>query len=256
MEFTNNLPRRDTLVISFCLGGITLLSWLTLFSMANDMAMPPGFDMIMKVRQWNSGYFVMMFLMWAIMMVGMMIPSVAPTVMIYAAVEKKAIKQGMPIASTSVFVAGYIAIWTLFSLVATTAQWGLDQAALLSPMMVSNSAYLGAGLLIAAGIYQWLPLKESCLRQCRSPVEFISTHMRQGTLGALRMGIDHGLYCLGCCWVLMCLLFVGGVMNLLWIAIITLFVLLEKILPAGQIGGRVMGVIMILSGGVFIFNGN
>ena len=253
MQFTNNLPRRDFLVISFCLGGITLLSWLYLISMANDMAMPPGFDMIMKVRQWDTGYFVMMFLMWAIMMVGMMIPSVAPTVMIYAAIKRKAARQGTPIASTGAFVAGYIAIWTLFSLVATTAQWGLDQAALLSPMMVSNSAYLGAFLLVAAGIYQWLPLKESCLRHCRSPVEFLSSHWQQGTLGAWRMGIHHGFFCLGCCWVLMCLLFVGGVMNLLWIAIITLFVLLEKVLPAGQVGGRMMGVVMILSGGVFVF---
>ncbi len=253
MQFTNNLPRRDFLVISFCLGGITLLSWLYLISMANDMAMPPGFDMIMKVRQWDTGYFVMMFLMWAIMMVGMMIPSVAPTVMIYAAIKRKAARQGTPIASTGAFVAGYIAIWTLFSLVATTAQWGLDQAALLSPMMVSNSAYLGAFLLVSAGIYQWLPLKESCLRHCRSPVEFLSSHWQQGTLGAWRMGIHHGFFCLGCCWVLMCLLFVGGVMNLLWIAIITLFVLLEKVLPAGQVGGRAMGVVMILSGGVFVF---
>ena len=256
MQLTNNLPRRDTLVISLCLGGITLLSWLYLISMANDMAMPPGFDMIMKVRQWNADYFVMMFLMWAIMMVGMMIPSVAPTVMIYAAIERKAVKQGTPIASTSVFVAGYIAIWTLFSLVATTAQWGLDQAALLSPMMVSNSANLGAGLLVSAGIYQWLPLKESCLRHCRSPVEFFATHMRHGTLGALRMGIEHGLFCLGCCWVLMCLLFVGGVMNLLWIAIITLFILFEKVLPAGQVGGRMMGVVMILTGVGFALYGN
>ena len=256
MQLTNNLPRRDTLVILLCLGGITLLSWFYLIAMANDMAMPPGFDMIMKVRQWNADYFVMMFLMWAIMMVGMMIPSVAPTVMIYAAIERKAARQGTPIASTSAFVAGYIAIWTLFSLVATTAQWGLEQAALLSPMMVSNSAYLGAFLLVAAGIYQWLPLKDSCLQQCRSPVEFFSTHMRQGTLGALRMGIDNGFFCLGCCWVLMCLLFVGGVMNLLWIAIITLFVLLEKILPAGQIGGRMMGVVMIFSGIGFALFGN
>lgn len=256
MQFANKLPRRDTLVILFCLGGVTLLSWLYLFSMVNDMAMPPGLDMIMKVRQWDSGYFIMMFLMWAVMMVGMMIPSVTPIVMIYAAIERKAARQGTPIASTGAFVAGYILIWSLFSLVATTAQWGLDQAALLSPMMVSNSPYLGAFLLVAAGIYQWLPLKESCLQQCRSPVEFITTHMRKGTLGALRMGIDHGFFCLGCCWVLMCLLFVGGVMNLLWIAIITLFVLLEKILPDGQIGGRIMGVVMILSGAGFALFGS
>ena len=207
----------------------------------------------MQMREWDSQYFLMMFLMWSIMMVGMMLPSVTPTVLIYAAVARKAEKQSTPVAPTAVFVTGYFVIWTIFSLLATVAQWGLDRAALLSPMMVSSSVWLGALLLILAGVYQLLPIKDRCLSQCRSPFEFISKGWQKGFFGAFRMGIAHGLFCLGCCWVLMLLLFVGGVMNLLWIAIITVFVLLEKVLPMGDYGGRIMGVIMIAVGIAFGF---
>ena len=189
------------------------------------------------------------------MMIGMMVPSVAPTVLIYAAVARKASVQGIPVAPTGAFVSGYIAMWIIFSLFSCLAQMGLDQASLLSPMMVSNSVGLGAGLLIVAGIYQWLPVKNQCLQQCRSPVNFITAHWRSGTLGAFRMGFFHGAFCLGCCWVLMGLLFVGGVMNLLWIAAITLFVMLEKILPLGDVGGRITGLLMIIAGGTLLFIG-
>ena len=146
-------------------------------------------------------------------------------------------------------------MWLIFSLFATIAQWWLDQAALLSPMMVSNSVGLGAVLLIAAGIYQWLPIKDKCLHHCRSPVHFITTHWRPGSIGAFKMGLSHGAFCLGCCWILMSLLFVGGVMNIFWIAVITLFVLLEKVLPFGDVGGRVMGMLMITAGGIIWFIG-
>jgi predicted metal-binding membrane protein len=209
----------------------------------------------MQIPVWDVGYFGMMFLMWAVMMVGMMLPSVIPMVLIYAGVARKSAAQGMPVAPTGAFVSGYIAIWLIFSLFATIAQWGLDQAALLSPMMVSNSVGLGAALLIAAGIYQWLPIKDKCLQHCRSPVHFITTHWRLGSIGAFKMGLSHGAFCLGCCWVLMALLFVGGVMNLLWIAAIALFVLLEKVLPLGDVSGRVMGLLMITAGGIIAFVG-
>lgn len=209
----------------------------------------------MQMPEWTAGYFLMMFLMWAIMMIGMMLPSVVPTVLIYSAVARKSARQETPVAPTGAFVSGYVAIWIGFSSVATLLQMGLDQAGLLSPMMVSKSTVLGACLLIIAGIYQWLPLKDKCLHQCRSPVDFISTHWQTGTLGAFKMGISHGGYCLGCCWALMALLFVGGVMNLLWIAGITLFVLLEKVLPLGDKGGRVSGILMIIIGLVIGFMG-
>lgn len=253
--FREELPRRDFVAIIISLGGITLLAWLYLVSMAGHMSMPEGGMMAMKMPVWDAGYFLMMFLMWAIMMVGMMVPSVAPTVLIYAAVARKSAGQGTPVAPVGAFVSGYIAVWTIFSLFATVAQWGLDRAALLSPMMVSNSVWLGALLLIAAGIYQFLPIKNKCLTQCRSPVEFISQNWRKGTIGAFRMGVSHGIFCLGCCWVLMLLLFVGGVINLLWIAIIAAFVLLEKVLPLGDLGGRISGILMIMAGAVFLLFG-
>lgn len=149
--------------------------------------------------------------------------------------------QGTPVAPTFLFVAGYVAMWCLFSVGATAAQWALERAALLSPNMVATSPGLGAVLLGAAGIYQLTPAKDACLRHCRSPAYFLSEHWRPGMAGAFRMGIVHGAWCLGCCWILMALLFVGGVMNLLWVAAIALFVLLEKALPLGDRGGRLAG---------------
>jgi predicted metal-binding membrane protein len=182
------------------------------------------------------------------MMVGMMVPSAAPMTLVYAAVARKAARQGTPVAPTSAFIAGYVAMWTLFSGFATLAQWGLDHAAMLSPMLVSSSPALGAALLVAAGSYQLTPLKNGCLEHCRAPAQFISENWRPGASGAFRMGLVHGAFCLGCCWVLMGLLFVGGVMNLLWIALITGFVLIEKILPHGVLGGRLAGIAMIAAG--------
>jgi predicted metal-binding membrane protein len=186
--------------------------------------------------------------MWAVMMVAMMVPTAAPMTLMYAAVARKAAAQHNPTAPTFVFVAGYIAMWTVFSLVATIAQYALDRAALLSPMMVSTSTRFGAALLIAAGIYQFTPLKNTCLKNCRAPAHFISRYWRTGNLGAFRLGLRFGAYCVGCCWILMALLFVGGVMNLLWIAAIAIFVLLEKTIPFGDVSGRVAGAAMILVG--------
>jgi predicted metal-binding membrane protein len=176
------------------------------------------------------------------------VPTAAPMTLIYAAVARKAAMQHNPVAPTFVFVAGYVAVWSAFSIAATTAQSLLDRWALLSPMMVSNSALLGGGLLIVAGLYQLTPLKRACLEHCRSPAHFIARHWRGGTPGAFVMGLRHGAYCLGCCWALMALLFVGGVMNLLWVAAIAVFVLVEKTLPFAEIGGRIAGGAMIALG--------
>ena len=191
-----------------------------------------------------------MFLMWAVMMVGMMLPTAAPATLVYAAVARKAARQGTPVAPTACFVAGYLVMWTLFSIGATAAQWALDQAALLSPMLVASSPWLGALLLLAAGVYQLTPAKEACLRHCRAPAHFIAEQWRPGAAGALRMGAVHGAFCLGCCWALMGLLFFGGVMNLLWIAAITLFVLVEKLFSRGPGAARLTGAAMILAAGL------
>lgn len=239
------LPRRDRVAILSALAGVTALAWTYLVVLASRM---DSAGAMAGMRAWTSLDLVLMFLMWAVMMVGMMLPSAASMVLIYAAVARKAAGRGTPVAPTGSFVAGYLAVWTAFSAAATAAQWALERAALLSPMMVATSPALGAALLIGAGAYQLSPWKDTCLQQCRAPALFISEHWRDGARGAFRMGVEHGLYCLGCCWLLMGLLFLGGVMNLLWIAAIAAFVLLEKVVPAGALGARVSGVVMIVAG--------
>jgi predicted metal-binding membrane protein len=210
--------------------------------------MAPIMDAMTKVQPWTATEFGLRLAMWAVMMVAMMVPTAAPMTLLYAAVARKAAAQYNPLAPTFVFVTGYIAMWTIFSLVATTAQHALDQAALLSPVMSSNNAVFGAALLVAAGVYQLTPLKNACLRTCRAPAHFMSRYWRTGNLGAFRMGLRLGAYCVGCCWILMGLLFVGGVMNLLWIAAIAIFVLLEKTVQFGGVSGRFAGAAMILVG--------
>jgi predicted metal-binding membrane protein len=214
-----------------------------------DMAMAmDGMPDMLGVRAWSPADAGLMFLMWAVMMVGMMVPSAAPMTLLYAGVARTAAAQGSPLAPTAVFVSGYLLMWTLFSVAATAAQWGLERAALLSPAMVGTSPVLGAAILIVAGAYQLTPLKASCLRHCRSPAHLLAHGWRDGLGGALRMGFEHGAYCLGCCWALMALLFVGGVMNLLWVAAIAVFVLVEKLVPHGAGGGRLAGVGLLATG--------
>jgi len=245
-----SLPRRDRVLILSALTGTTVLAWIYLVTMATGMDGMTSMDAgaMMRIKPWSAAEFGTMLLMWVIMMVGMMVPSAAPMALIYAAIARKAARQGTTLAPTAFFVSGYIVIWSAFSVLATLAQWGLDQAALLSPMMVLTSPGLGAGLLIVAGLYQMTPMKDACLRHCRAPAHFISRSWKPGSFGAFRMGLEHGAFCLGCCWILMGLLFFGGVMSLLWIAGITAFVLLEKVLPFGRVGGRVAGGAMALSG--------
>ena len=253
MQLVNNLPKRDFYAIAISLLGITILSWIYVVRMSWDMSASGSCCLLpAQSTNWSIHYFWMMFWMWAIMMVGMMVPSAAPMILIYAAVARKAEREGTPIASAGAFTAGYIVMWTVFSFFVTVAQWQLDKALLLSPMMGTNSPKIGAAILIAAGIYQWLPVKNSCLEHCRSPFHFISSHWRPGSTGAFLMGISHGTFCIGCCWALMLLLFVGGVMNILWIATITVFVLLEKVLPLGAQGGKLTGALMILTGAIML----
>jgi predicted metal-binding membrane protein len=241
------VPRRDRIAILLSLAGVTALAWVYLFRTAGGMTDTDPMNMV-QMHAWGLTDFLLVLLMWAIMMVGMMVPTAAPMTMVYAAVARKATKEGSTVAPTATFVAGYIATWTLFSVVATVAQWGLDRAALLSPMMVTTSPKVGAALLIAAGVYQLTPAKTACLRHCRSPAHFISEQWRPGITGAFRMGSEHGAFCLGCCWLLMALLFVGGVMNLLWVAAIAVFVLFEKVIPHAPVAGRIAGGAMILTG--------
>jgi len=240
--------KRDRWFVLAGLTGVTALAWAYLVVMAADMAtiaMP-------AVAPWSVLDFWLMFVMWAVMMVGMMLPSAAPMILLYAAVSRKQRGRGHALAPTGVFAAGYLVAWTAFSLAATALQWALEQAALLSPMMVSTSPYLGGALLVAAGVYQWTPLKHACLQNCRAPAEFLSRSWRNGTGGAVAMGIHHGAYCVGCCWFLMGLLFFGGVMNLYWIIGLSVIVLIEKTIPGGRWVSHFLGIVSIICGGIVL----
>ena len=234
------LLKRDRAVVLAGLAGVTGLAWVYLLFAGADIG-------TIRVT-WTGLDFLLMFLMWAVMMVAMMVPSAAPMILLFAAIHRKQQERGQTFTPVSAFAAGYVAVWTTFSLAATLLQWGLEQAALLSPMMAGTGPMFGGGLLVVAGLYQWTPLKQACLRHCRSPIDFFVHRQRKGSGGAFVMGLEHGAFCVGCCWILMGLLFVGGVMNLLWVAAIAVFVLLEKVLPFGVFAGRVTGALLVLAG--------
>jgi predicted metal-binding membrane protein len=238
-----NLLRHDRLVVPLALAGVTVIAWLYLFMAAqpmDEMADMPG--MVMPfAAPW-------VFAMWWVMMLGMMLPSAAPMILTFAAIQRRKRERDQPYVPTALFAIGYLIVWGAFSLVATTAQWWLQRSDLLSPMMALVSPVVGGVMFILAGIYQFAPLKHACLSHCRSPFAFVLNHWRDGWRGALRMGASHGLYCLGCCWVLMALLFAMGVMNLVWVAALAVFVFAEKLLPRGEWIGRIGGGAMATFG--------
>jgi predicted metal-binding membrane protein len=251
--------RRDRLVVLAAVLAIVALAWAYLVRMAHDMAapmaaMPDMPEMVMPgvaPPAWDAGHLAMLTAMWAVMMVGMMLPSAAPVILLQAAIDRRRHPAAPPYTATTLFALGYLAAWTGFSLLAALAQWALAGLGLLSEAMTTTSAVLGGLLLAAAGAYQLSPLKNVCLSHCRSPVHFLVHHRYTGPLGSLRTGLEHGAYCVGCCWLLMVLLFVLGVMNLLWVAALATFVLLEKVVPRGDLLGRAAGVFM-LAGGVLL----
>ena len=236
-----SLLRRERLVVLLALAGATAIAWLYLFIARQDMSMQAMDDMPDMAMPFAAPW---VFAMWWVMMLGMMLPGAAPMILTFAALERRKREREQAYVPTAIFVAGYLIVWGAFSLAATAAQWSLQQSALLSPMLVPATPVLGGVLFVLAGIYQFTPLKYACLRQCRSPFAFVLNHWRDGWSGALHMGASHGLYCLGCCWVLMALLFAVGVMNLVWVAAIAVFVFAEKLLPGGvwvsRIGGGAM----------------
>ncbi len=240
------LLRHDRLLAIGGLSALIALSWAYLLTGAGmDMHRMDGMLMPMAGPEWTLGAFGVTLLMWAVMMAAMMLPSAGPTILLHATISARSRAKGGRAASTGVFAAGYLAVWSAFSLAAVLLQFALDQAALISPMMQVTSVGLAGAVLVSAGVYQWTPLKQACLRRCRSPLEFLSTWWRPGNRGAFAMGLRHGAYCLGCCWVLMLLLFVGGVMNLAWIAGLALFVLVEKLAPAGRWAGKLAGLALV-----------
>jgi predicted metal-binding membrane protein len=260
--------RRDRLVVAASLVAIGLLSWLYLINLAADMAAmnqaptadamsdTPGMDMSgmdMPADASESestsaaSSFVFLAGMWMVMMVGMMLPSAAPTILLFAALERKRL-EGMPYGRTALFVAGYFLVWAAFSILAASAQAVLSRTGFLSMDMAVTSGILGGVVFVLAGLYELTPLKQRCLTHCRSPLEWLPRHLRPGRLGALVTGGEHGAYCVGCCWMLMLLLFVGGVMNLLWVAAIAAVVLVEKLFPRGMLSARLAGAVLVIAG--------
>jgi len=197
---------------------------------------------------WNTQYIILMFFMWWIMMIAMMLPSASPTILLHAQVIRKNYSREKYLVPTIIFTLGYIFSWGVFSMIATYTQWRLESLGLLSSMMSSNNIILGSSLLLMAGIYQLTPFKHACLQHCRNPMQFLTKYWRNGMRGAFQMGLHHGIYCLGCCWFLMALLYVGGVMNLFWISGLAIFVLLEKTIQSGYRLAKITGIFLILWG--------
>jgi len=245
--------RRDRWVVVVSLLAITVLA------LGYTYWLGTGFDMSAMMSPhfipWTAGHFAFMFAMWLVMMIGMMTPSVAPMVLLYVAVGRSAVGKGPAFAPASAFVAGYLLAWGAFSAAATVLQWWLESLAVITPMMAGMSRPLAGLVLIVAGLYQWLPIKQSCLSQCRAPLSFVQRHggFQASARGSVRLGALHGWYCIGCCWVLMALLFAFGVMNFYWIAGLMIFVLIEKIVPNAGLVSRVAGLVAIGMGTFLIF---
>jgi predicted metal-binding membrane protein len=235
---------RDQVIVLVCLAALTALAagWLLDYSAnmgrtgasAAMRGVPPMRGMAMAGMSADPQLvtpYALLAAMWGVMMAGMMLPSATPMILLYAAVQRKG--SPWPLARTGVFVLGYLLIWTAFALAASALQKLLAERALITPAMALTSRRISGGVLILAGVYEVTPLKQDCLRYCRGPVAFITSHWRQGFSGAFRMGIRHGLYCTGCCWALMLLLFVGGVMSFAWIVGLAALILVQKLVPGG-----------------------
>ena len=247
------LVSRDRPVIAGCILLISALAWAYLFRLDHQMASSAVSNTMMTKMEmalnapWTARDFFFTFAMWSVMMVGMMTASAAPVLLLFT--NMQASRGGSRIAARGIlFGLGYIVVWMGFSAVAALAQWGLHRSAWLSPAMAVTSSRLAGVILIAAGAYQLTPAKRACLAQCQSPLGFLLSNWRDGARGALQMGIRHGAFCLGCCWALMLVLFVVGVMNLAWVAALTAFILIEKFGRTGALVARIGGAAMILLG--------
>jgi predicted metal-binding membrane protein len=254
MELLPALVKRDRLVIGAGIAVTSVVAWWYTIYEARRMdvtgicaclGMKMGGP---ELSSWSATSLLPLFAMWVVMMLAMMLPSAAPMILTFATVARNRRRAERPYVPVAVFAAGYVAIWCLFSAVAAVGQWLLHRQALLSPTMVSSSAALGGVLLLAAGLFQFTPLKRTCLARCQTPLQFIMTRWREGWRGAFGMGIEHGTFCAGCCWALMALLFVLGVMNVLWIAALTMLVALEKMLPRVTWLSSATGVLLVTWG--------
>jgi len=250
-----NLIRRDRWIVTTALILVSVLAWAWLLSGAGmgmnafDMTIHSRMSMdMMDTPAWDFDYVVLMFFMWWIMMIAMMLPSATPTILLAAAINRRSSDSIPPFGPSSLFIAGYLSAWAVFSAIAVAVQWWMQKNGLINNMLVGQSSVINGLLLLIAGVWQFTPWKYACLSHCRSPVEFLSKPRRDRLTGALQTGLSHGSYCLGCCWFLMVLLFVGGVMNLFWIIGLSIYIWVEKILPGGHTISRLMGGFLALWG--------
>ena len=252
VEVLTRLIRHRQTVVPGALAAVIAAAWGYLWLGAGvgmQMMEVGGGQMMAVPSPWSLPYAALNFIMWVVMMAAMMLPSADPTMLLVTALAWDRLGNSKLIPFTAMlFASGYLLVWCGFSLLATLLQWGLSEAGLLSETMALGSAILASAVLMAAGVYQWTPLKDTCLRHCRSPTRFLVSHWRRGMVGAVWTGVRHGLFCLGCCWMLMALLFVGGVMSIAWIGAIGLFVLLEKLVPWGERISRLGGVLLFVWG--------
>lgn len=242
-----NSFHKDRIIVFSGLVMITVFAWAYMIHMAMNMT---GAGMHMAkpcLMHWGIGDIVHLFIMWTIMMAAMMLPAATPMIMMFATVNGQQSNGENPLIPTWLFVLGYLAVWTVYSGLATLTQWGLHLSALLTHHMVITSPLLGGLLLLAAGIFQWTPFRDACMSKCRSPLGFLMTEWREGRRGALIMGLKAGMFCVGCCWLLMILSFVLGVMNMIWMAALTAFMLVEKIIDNKWIS-RTAGLILVAWG--------
>ncbi len=246
------LLQRDRVILGAGLAALALLAWIYAFGLV-DGAWPSLMAMPQR-HGWTAGDLWLTFVMWTVMMIAMMTPAIAPTVLLIATIERRR-GEASPLTGAATALAGYFAVWAAASLVAAFAQWGLHDGALLDGPMGRLAPRLAGIVLIGVGLYQWAPMKAACLRLCRSPVETIAEFWQPGGQGSLLLGLRHGVYCLGCCWALMLVLFVTGAMNLVWVALLSGLVLVEKLLARGRLFGRVAGVALISWGVVLIIRG-
>jgi len=238
--------QHDRRVLLLVLVAIPLASWTWIVVMARDMhGGMRGASAWMMTSAWDWPHVLLLWVMWAVMMTAMMLPSAAPLILLYAAAARRNAEPGSPASRIYMLAVGYVFVWALFSVMATAVQRFLASALVLTPMMEPATPVAGAVVLAIAGLYQLTPLKRACLRACRSPLGFMLQRWRGGAAGAFRLGMDHGAHCLGCCWALMLILFAGGVMNLVVIITLTVWVLVEKLAPFGEQTPTVSGVALL-----------
>jgi len=254
---------RDRRLTAIALAALVALAWSYLLvlsrQMSDDASMSSltsmlGMPGMGGVASGSAQSFALTVLMWWTMMIGMMVPSAAPMILLFGNVQRRQLAAESPTLRVALFTAGYLAIWGAFSVFAAGAQIVLTSLTLLTPIDLTVTSWLGVLLVALAGVYQLTPLKNACLRRCRSPAEFLSSHWRRGNAGAFRMGVEHGGYCVGCCWLLMGLLFVVGIMNLVWVAVIAAFVLIEKLVPQGEATAKVNGIALLALALFLAFN--